>query len=151
MLLRKTTLAVYNWASSWDYGTYHIGDQGRLRQACTYVQSRQSLVVRARPKIRHLDPLDGCACASEECVYGGRKVPQSHEMALLENLEISMLSHSIEPHLLTAKIVEIYTFEKNGLNLSTFQWCFFSYMYISIRKLEASNILSSILRYIDVL
>ena len=30
---------------------------------------------RVRPKIRHLAPLDGCACAFEECVYGGRKVP----------------------------------------------------------------------------
>ena len=28
-------------------------------------------------KIRHLDPLDGCACAFEELVYGGRKVPLS--------------------------------------------------------------------------
>ena len=31
------------WASSWDYGTYHIGDQRRLRRACASVQSRQSL------------------------------------------------------------------------------------------------------------
>ena len=30
---------------------------------------------RVRLKIRHLAPLDGCACASEEWVYGGRKVP----------------------------------------------------------------------------
>ena len=30
---------------------------------------------RVRPKIRHLAPLDGCACAFEEWVYGGRKVP----------------------------------------------------------------------------
>ena len=30
---------------------------------------------RVLPKIRHLAPLDGCACAFEECVYGGRKVP----------------------------------------------------------------------------
>ena len=30
---------------------------------------------RFRPKIRHLGPLDGCACAFEEWVYGGRKVP----------------------------------------------------------------------------
>ena len=26
---------------------------------------------RVRPKIRHLAPLDGCACAFEERVYGG--------------------------------------------------------------------------------
>ena len=31
------------WASSWDYGTYHIGDQRRLRQASTSAQPRQSL------------------------------------------------------------------------------------------------------------
>ena len=31
------------WASSWDYGTYHIGDQQRLGQACAFAQSRQSL------------------------------------------------------------------------------------------------------------
>ena len=30
---------------------------------------------RVRPKIRHLAPLDGCACVFEEWVYGGRKVP----------------------------------------------------------------------------
>ena len=34
-----------------------------------------------KPKIRHLAPLDGCACAFEELVYGGRKVPKSHELA----------------------------------------------------------------------
>ena len=31
------------WASSWDYGTYYIGDQRRLRRACASAQSRQSL------------------------------------------------------------------------------------------------------------
>ena len=31
------------WASSWDYGTNHIGDQRRLRRACASAQSRQSL------------------------------------------------------------------------------------------------------------
>ena len=38
---------------------------------------------RVRQKIRHLAPLplDGCACAFEEFVYGGRKVPYSHDMA----------------------------------------------------------------------
>ena len=30
---------------------------------------------RIRPKIRHLAPSDGCACAFDERVYGGRKVP----------------------------------------------------------------------------
>ena len=36
---------------------------------------------RVRPKIRHLAPLDGCACAFEEWVHGGWKVPYSHDMA----------------------------------------------------------------------
>ena len=36
---------------------------------------------RVRPKIKHLAALDDCACAFEEWVYGGRKVPKSHEMA----------------------------------------------------------------------
>ena len=31
------------WASSWDYGTYHIGDQRRLRRDCASAQSLQSL------------------------------------------------------------------------------------------------------------
>ena len=30
-------------ASSWDYGTYHICDQRRLRWACAFAQSHQSL------------------------------------------------------------------------------------------------------------
>ena len=36
----------HNWASTWDFGTYHIGDQWRLRRACASTdstQSRQSL------------------------------------------------------------------------------------------------------------
>ena len=45
------------WASAWDYGTCHIGNQQRLR----------------RPKVQHLAPMDGCACAFEEWVYGGWK------------------------------------------------------------------------------
>ena len=67
-------------ASSWDY-TYHIGDQRRLRQACA-VSPEPSLFAhmkygnrrRVQPKIRHLAPLDGCACTFEEWVYGGRKM-----------------------------------------------------------------------------
>ena len=31
-----------NWASPWDYGTYHTGDQRMLRRACVIMQSRQS-------------------------------------------------------------------------------------------------------------
>ena len=51
------------WASSWDYGTYHIGDQQRLRRACACAQSCQSIHSshtwnkrRVRPKIRNLAP-----------------------------------------------------------------------------------------------
>ena len=40
---------------------------------------------RVRPKIRHLVPLDGCACAFEEWVYGGRKF---HDMAHFSNVKI---------------------------------------------------------------
>ena len=60
------------WTSSWDYGTYYIGDQRRLSRACA-VSSEPSLFAhmkngsrqRVRPKIRHLASLDGCACAFE--------------------------------------------------------------------------------------
>ena len=77
------------WASPWDYGTYHIGDQRRLRRACASVWPEPLLFAhmkygsrrRVWPNIRHLDPLCGCACAFEEWVYGGRKVSKSHEMA----------------------------------------------------------------------
>ena len=41
---------------------------------------------RIQPKIRHLAPLDGCAYVFEEWIYGGRKVPKSHEMAQLCSL-----------------------------------------------------------------
>ena len=61
------------WASSWDYGTYRIGDQRRLRRACA-VSPEPSLFAhmkygrrrRVRSKIRHLAPLDGCACTFNE-------------------------------------------------------------------------------------
>ena len=36
---------------------------------------------RVRPKIRDLAPLDVCACVFEEWIYGGKKVPKSHELA----------------------------------------------------------------------
>ena len=35
---------------------------------------------RVRLKIRHLVPLDGCACGFEKWVYGGWKVPKSHDI-----------------------------------------------------------------------
>ena len=66
------------WASSWDYGTYHIGDQRRLRRDCAsslFAHMKFGSKRRVRPKIRHLTKLDGCAFVFEEWVYGGRKVP----------------------------------------------------------------------------
>ena len=74
------------WASSWDYGTYHIGNQQRRRRACAFAQSRQSLSClhtwsmevdeRSDQKSdKDLAQLDGCACVFEERVYGGQKVP----------------------------------------------------------------------------
>ena len=66
-------ITVVKWASSWDYGTYHIGNQRRLRRACASTQSRQSLHCShtwsmevdegADENIRHVAPLDGCTCA----------------------------------------------------------------------------------------
>ena len=59
----------HNWASSWDYGTHHTGDQQRLRRACVDLRIRTvspepSLFAhmkygsrrRVRPKIRHHCP-----------------------------------------------------------------------------------------------
>ena len=40
--IQRHTLDIIK-ASSWDYGTYHTGNQQRLRRACTSAQSRQSL------------------------------------------------------------------------------------------------------------
>ena len=42
-LCHSSCLTSIIWASSWDYGTYHIGDQRRLRRACASAQSRLSL------------------------------------------------------------------------------------------------------------
>ena len=71
-------------ASSSDYGTYHIGEQRRHRRACASALPRQSLhcshiwimeVDEVRTKIRHLAPLDCCACTFEKFVSRGQKVP----------------------------------------------------------------------------
>ena len=71
-----------NESSSWDYGTYHIGDQQRLRRACAsspepllFAHMKYGSRWRVWPKIRHLAPPDGCACVFEEWVYGRRKIP----------------------------------------------------------------------------
>ena len=42
-VLPNISLLFLIWASSWDYGTYHIGHQRRLRQTCAFAQSHQSL------------------------------------------------------------------------------------------------------------
>ena len=56
-------------------GTYHTGDQRRLRRACASALSRQSLRCSYTWSMDwHIAPLDGCACAFEEWVYGGQKV-----------------------------------------------------------------------------
>ena len=69
-------------SQSWDYGTYCISDQRRLRhirpvspEPSLFSHMKYGSRRRVQPKIRHLAPLDCCACAFEEWVYGGWKVP----------------------------------------------------------------------------
>ena len=76
------------WASSWDYGTYHIGDQwGSVRavspEPSLFAHMKYGSRRSVRPKFRHLAPLDDRTYAFEEWVYGGREVPYSHKMAHL--------------------------------------------------------------------
>ena len=40
-----------------------------------FAQMKYGSIRTVRPQIRHLAPLDGCACVFEEKVYGGQKVP----------------------------------------------------------------------------
>ena len=63
---------------------------------------------RCRQKIRHLAPLDGCACAFEEWVYGGRKVPQFHEFTEDEKYH----------NLMTQMMLQIYTLIKCDVAVS---------------------------------
>ena len=42
-LLYRTTSQLDNWASSWDYGTFHKGDQRRLRRVCAVPVHSRSL------------------------------------------------------------------------------------------------------------
>ena len=65
----------YNWASSWDYGTYHIGIHAVSPELSLFSHIKYGSRQRFWPKITHLAPLHGCACAFKECFYGGRKVP----------------------------------------------------------------------------
>ena len=62
---------------------------------------------RVRLKLRHLAPLDGCACVFEEWIYGGQKVPKSHELAHFEYvvpnsiITLTYLYHDIYAYLST--------------------------------------------------
>ena len=87
------------WAHSWDYGTYrahswaHSWDYEPTYEIMVLriraVSPEPSLFAhmtygsgwRIRLKIRHLAPLDGCACVFEEWIYRGQEVPKSRELA----------------------------------------------------------------------
>ena len=95
--IRDCSILKIVWASSWDYGTYRIGDQRRLRRAAHPGSLSRAFAIahmnygsrrRVRPKIRHLAPLDGCACVFEEWIYGGQKMPKSHELARIRDWNI---------------------------------------------------------------
>ena len=69
------------WTSSWDYGTYRIGDQRRLRRDCASAQSPEPSLFahikhgsrqRVWPKIRRVALVDGSACVFEDWAYRGR-------------------------------------------------------------------------------
>ena len=49
---------------------------------------------KVRPKIRHLAPLDDCACVFEQWIYGGQKATNSHELALLKGNKLINLTLS---------------------------------------------------------
>ena len=94
------------WASTWDCGTYHICDQGRLRlrQACTvspepllFTHMKYGSRRRVRPNIRHLAPMDCCACVFEEWVYGGLK-------SVIISWAGSFSSYQFAPHIQVATV-----------------------------------------------
>ena len=75
---------IYIWASSWESGTSHwrpAKAQTSLHicavspEPSLFRHIRYGRRQKVRPKIRHLAPLDGSACALKEWIYGGRKVP----------------------------------------------------------------------------
>ena len=43
VILINLIIIKIEWASTWDFGTYLIGEQKRLRRACENVRSHQSL------------------------------------------------------------------------------------------------------------
>ena len=65
-------------ASPWDFDTYHIGEQRRLRRDCVFSLPEPSLFAyikygsrwRVWPKIRHVAPVDCSTCVFEDWVYG---------------------------------------------------------------------------------
>ena len=59
---------------------------------------------RVRPNIRHLAPLDGCACVFEEWIYGGQKVPKSHELA-----QITCANLHVVPTVKDCYVWQMYT------------------------------------------
>ena len=63
---------------------------------------------RGQQKIRHLAPLDGCACAFEEWVYRGRKVTQFHEFTENEKYH----------NLMAQMMLQIYTLIKCDVAVS---------------------------------
>ena len=70
---------------------------------------------RVGTNIRHLAPLDGCPCAFEEWVYGGRKVPTSDELAQMLDKHIDQLSR---PHAML-KRAETNTRMRNNARFHT--------------------------------
>ena len=62
-----------NWATSWEFGTYHILRvcyQRRIRPSCVSAQFRRSSLfahmMKTKAPNKHITPLDGCACVFEE-------------------------------------------------------------------------------------
>ena len=95
------TIKLQKWDSSWDNGTYRTGDQRRLRRACASAQSNHSLRCSytwtlevdegSYQNIRHLAPLNGCACIFEKWIYGGWKVPKSQVGSKLDMRYVFLL------------------------------------------------------------
>ena len=65
------------WASPWDYGTYHMGIQRRLRWACassSLARAFANMKYGRRRRVRHPVQMCGCACTFEEWAYRGQKI-----------------------------------------------------------------------------
>ena len=73
--------------------SFHIGDQRRLRLDCVsspepslFADMKYGSRQRLRPKIRHLAPLDGYACAFEECVRRTKSTIVSWHVSKIANM-----------------------------------------------------------------